>query len=103
MKMTMEDVRDLSKGVLPITVVVALMVAIFSAGVVYTKLVWTSDAAENKIIGISASLDRLTTRIDELQQTVASIPKDMVRRSDILKLCLGLERNNKDVRCPSDL
>lgn len=98
--MTMEDVRDLSKGVLPITVVVALMVAIFSAGVVYTKLVWTS---ENKIIDISASLDRLTTRIDELQQTVSSIPKDMVRRSDILKLCLGLERNNKDIRCPNDL
>ncbi len=101
--MTIERIGDLSRGVLPITVVVGAMAIFFWAGFAYCKIMSTNDVTENRVNVIAVAIDKLTTRIDDLQRSIAKWPTDALTRSDLYKLCLALERNNKEFHCPPDL
>jgi hypothetical protein len=119
--MTLNEVNkrmtDLSKGVIPIGIAVAAIIALiglaFTMGGEYRELQRDKTASNQDLMNLKKDFEVLRDSIRKdiglLQEAVkdigyslrsATLPEDLVRKSDLVQLCLTAEIQNKGFRCP---
>jgi hypothetical protein len=107
-------IKDLSTGFLPITMVVAIMAALFWLGFGYSKLVSNNDSTDGRVTAVVAALEEqksaireLTTQVSELRRAFSMLPSDAMRGRDFTAqmagFCLKFERLNRGLKCPAEL
>jgi hypothetical protein len=106
--------RDLSTGFLPITIVVAIMAAVFWLGFGYSKLVTSNDNTDGRVTALVSAMEEqksaireLSTQVSELRRAIGSVPSDAMRTRDFTAqmagFCLKFERLNRGVKCPAEM
>lgn len=100
---TEQAVKDLSKGFVPVSVLFAIAAMIFWVGYNYANIIGGSAAATSEVRKLQTEVSELKQVVERLASSVASIPQGAVQRVDLIRLCLGMERLNKNFRCPQNL
>jgi len=98
---------DLSKGYLPVIIVIALAALLFQAGVVYTQLTGGSNDIRADVTQIQSDVVKITQALGTVSQQIAALQAQQPERggymskADMYKFCLDFERINKGLRCPT--
>ena len=85
---------DLSRGVLPIMAVLALLALPFSVGTV-----WNSSAKD--IQALQRDMQSLATTVKEIQTSLRTTSDRRLERRDLLIFCYTLSNLNSGFKCPS--
>ena len=105
--------RDLSKGLLPITVVASLLVGVFFLGSSTSNYISASNNTSAAVREIAQKQDEQRQQLLSYQQEVRNAisalekrleqqPVDVLRKGDLYRFCLSFERLNNKMRCPAD-
>lgn len=97
------DFKDITKTFMPLTVAVVAFLAAFQIGITYNNLTSGSSTTQTQIDGIKQSLSELTLAVNNINKRLGEVPSDVIRKVDLLKFCLYMERNNKGFSCPGDI
>lgn len=85
---------DLSKGYIPLLIVVSLLTAVGVGGVYFGKTM-------GQLEQLSENVQSLTTSMKDMQLAIARFaPKDNWIKNDQTRFCLEAERLNSGWKCP---
>jgi len=97
---------DLSKGYLPVIIVIALAALLFQAGAVYTQLTGGSNDMRSDMTQIQSDVVKITQALGTVSQQISALQAQQPERDGYMskagmyKFCLDFERLNKGIRCP---
>jgi hypothetical protein len=106
-------VKDLSQGLLPVTIVASLLVGAGFVGFITSKYIGAYDRTNDTVQSISQRQDTMQAQFIEIQREFRAAfillerkldqqPADVLRKGDLSHFCLKFERLNKDVKCPEN-
>lgn len=109
--MSVDNARflDLTKGYMPIAIVIALAALLFQAGVMYTQLTGGTNTAQVELGKMQSEVAKIQQALATISQQVAALQAKQpdrtafISKTDMYRFCLEAERTNKGFRCPQTI